>query len=424
MSKAKNMMKFLKDDNLILEKINVINLFGRYNYSLDLSPKNDLTILFGLNGTGKTTLLKSIDNFSKLRLNEIKEEKFEKLIFQFYTTNPNDIHSIEIVFSHNKISKENPEELFNIKIITDNELAAQIKFNFDEYVVLYEELRIRYIDWSDIKQTDKINDISRIIDTIDEAPSIKDMMEKDNVSREDLGEHMDVVSYEIMDGLFEKNDPEHLKSLFLSALSFSCFFISSMRITVNSLTSLSERIEKKKPYFIGFGAPDEKQQQEEDLQLELNELKDLLFIDALTEISNKIRAIKSNSLKLKYIQLFQENINHFLKYSNRIIECNSSNGILIRDSLTQQLIPIEKLSSGEINLLIIFYHILFETKENNLVLIDEPEISLHIDWQFDFIDKLLEIQEELRETKPLMFLIATHSPQILSDHQDRAIKLE
>lgn len=56
-------------------------------------------------------------------------------------------------------------------------------------------------------------------------------------------------------------------------------------------------------------------------------------------------------------------------------------------------------------------------------MIDEPEISLHIDWQFDFIDKLLEIQHELRETKPLMFLIATHSPQILSDHQDRAIEI-
>jgi len=90
-------MKFLKDENLILEKIEVINLFGRYNYTLDLSSKNDLTIIFGLNGTGKTTLLKSIDNFSKLRFNKIEEEKFEKLIFQFYTTNPNDIHSIEIV---------------------------------------------------------------------------------------------------------------------------------------------------------------------------------------------------------------------------------------------------------------------------------------------------------------------------------------
>lgn len=168
MSKAKKMTKFLKDEKLILEKIEVINLFERYNYTIDLSPKNDLTIIFGLNRTGKTTLLKSIDNFSNLRLNEIEEEKFEKLIFQFYTTtNPNDIHSIEIVFSHN-ISKNNPEKLFNIKIKTDNEFTAQIKLTSDEYVVLYKELRLRNIKKSDISQTDKINDISRIIADITE----------------------------------------------------------------------------------------------------------------------------------------------------------------------------------------------------------------------------------------------------------------
>lgn len=413
MSKAKKMMKFLKDENLILEKIEVINLFGRYNYTLELSPKNDLTIIFGLNGTGKTTLLKSIDNFSNLRLNKIEEEKFEKLIFQFYTTNPNDIHSIEIVFSHNKISRDNPEELFNIKINTDNKLTAQIELTFDELVVLYQELkRYKYLKKS------SINDISHLIDSFYRTPSLEALMEE-----EDLRGELDIVTYKIIDELVEKNDPEHLKNLFLLALSFPCFFISSMRITVNALTSLSERIEKKKPYIIG-SKDDEKQEQEEDLQIELNELKDLLFIDAVKEISNKIQAIKSNTLKYKYIQIFQEKVNHFLKYSNRIIEYNSSSGILIRDSLTHQLIPIEKLSSGENNLLIIFYHILFETEENTLVMIDEPEISLHIDWQFDFIDKLLEIQHELRETKPLMFLIATHSPQILSDHQDRAIKLE
>jgi len=426
MSKAKKMMKFLKDENLILEKIEVINLFGHYNYTLDLSPKNDLTIIFGLNGTGKTTLLKCIDNFCKLRLNEITEEKFEKLIFQFSTINPDDIHSIEVIFSNNKISIENQEKLLNIKINTDNELFAQIKLDPEEFEVLFQELSIRYIKKSGVSQTDKIR-ISERIDSFYEGPSIDDIMEEQNVSREDLNEDMDVYTHEIIDGFVKKNDQEHLKSLFLVALSCSCFFISSMRITVNSLIGLNERIKEKtkKVYFIGFGSPDEQQQRREDLQIELNELKDLLFVDAIDEISKKIiDAKKSNTLNHEYIKIFKNQVNHFLKYSNKKIEFNSSGGILIRDSLTQQPIPIEKLSSGENNLLIIFYHILFETEENTLVMIDEPEISLHIDWQFDFIDKLLEIQRELRKTKPLMFLIATHSPQILSDHQDRAIKLE
>ena len=343
MSKAKKIMEFLKDDHLILEKIEVTKLFGRYNYTLDLSPKNDLTIIFGINGTGKTTLLKSIDNFCKLRLNEIKEEEFEELILKFNTTNPNDIYSIEIVFSHNKILTNNQEELFNIKIKTDNELTAEIKFTFDEYLVLYDYLRIRYI-WKDyISKSHKFNDISSSIEVIYEGPSLKDMMEETGESIEDLKalNDFDVVSYEIMDGLVEKNDKEELKNIFLSALSFSCFFISSMRLTVNSLTSLIERIKSRKPMFIGLGAPSIEEQLQNELQMELNELKDFLFIDAVIEISDKIRAAKkSNTLNPEYIQIFQKTINHFLKYSNRIIECNNSAGILIKDILTEKLIPI------------------------------------------------------------------------------------
>ncbi len=34
------MMNFLEDDNLILEKIEVTKLFGRYNYTLDLRRKD------------------------------------------------------------------------------------------------------------------------------------------------------------------------------------------------------------------------------------------------------------------------------------------------------------------------------------------------------------------------------------------------
>lgn len=53
-----------------------------------------------------------------------------------------------------------------------------------------------------------------------------------------------------------------------------------------------------------------------------------------------------------------------------------------------------------------------------VVLIDEPEISLHIDWQ----RKLLpEIVKQLSEKQ---LIICTHSPIIASKYQDRMIKIE
>lgn len=411
-------MQSTRKKPLILSKIVVENLFGRYNYALDLNPNNDLTIFFGLNGTGKTTILRAIENLAKLCFHEIVKENFDKMIFYFNETNQYDIHLIEIIFSNSYVLKE--KECFIIDINVDNKSIAHIELTYDQYELLYQRYR----------KIEKGEDISKSLDEIYSDISLKDFMEVENYTEEDLKYEMDIEREKLWDGIVEQNSKDHLITLFKIALSFSSFYISSMRITVKSLTSLNKSIEKARPlhYDLDDGVDYiriQKEELEEEIQIELNRLKDFLFIEAVKEISNKIQiALKLKGQTYNFIQIFQEEVNHFLKYTEREIECNISDGIMLSDSKTHQKIPIEKLSSGENNLVIMFYHIIFETEDNSLVLLDEPEISLHIDWQFDFIDKLLEIQSELKKTKPLMFIIATHSPQILNDHQDRAIDLK
>lgn len=77
-------------------------------------------------------------------------------------------------------------------------------------------------------------------------------------------------------------------------------------------------------------------------------------------------------------------------------------------------IPLNALSSGEKNDLIMFYSLIFDASQGSLILIDEPEISLHIEWQEEYIDRLLE----LCESNDLQIIIATHSPYIVNDHID------
>jgi len=84
----------------------------------------------------------------------------------------------------------------------------------------------------------------------------------------------------------------------------------------------------------------------------------------------------------------------------------------------------EKLSSGEQHILILFYHLLFCIEHNTLVLIDEPELSLHVEWQRDFIDTLNKVISLQKNYKiEIQILIATHSPQIISDHWDITVDL-
>lgn len=53
-----------------------------------------------------------------------------------------------------------------------------------------------------------------------------------------------------------------------------------------------------------------------------------------------------------------------------------------------------------------------------VVLIDEPEISLHIDWQS------LLIPEMVAQLQDRQIITCTHSPMIGADYEDQMIELE
>lgn len=73
---------------------------------------------------------------------------------------------------------------------------------------------------------------------------------------------------------------------------------------------------------------------------------------------------------------------------------------------------LSKRSSGEQCLFLLFMGIISSIEDNALICIDEPEISLHPQWQERFVDIL---SESFSSYRGCHFLIATHSPLIVSD---------
>jgi predicted ATP-binding protein involved in virulence len=78
------------------------------------------------------------------------------------------------------------------------------------------------------------------------------------------------------------------------------------------------------------------------------------------------------------------------------------------------------LSSGEQHELVILYELLFRVSKNSIILIDEPEISLHVAWQDEFLKDL----GQMAELSQFHALGATHSPQIISDRWDLTVELK
>ncbi|MEO2268131.1 AAA family ATPase [Pseudoalteromonas sp. YIC-656] len=82
---------------------------------------------------------------------------------------------------------------------------------------------------------------------------------------------------------------------------------------------------------------------------------------------------------------------------------------LSKDAKVQSL---SSRSSGEQCLFLLFLGILSSIENQSLILIDEPEISLHPSWQQRFVEIL---RSSLKNFTGCHFIIATHSPLIVSD---------
>ena len=72
----------------------------------------------------------------------------------------------------------------------------------------------------------------------------------------------------------------------------------------------------------------------------------------------------------------------------------------------ETLLPYQ-LSSGEKQILAILLTVLVEDNNPYVLFMDEPEVSLHVDWQQQLIDLILELNPNVQ------IILTTHSPAVI-----------
>jgi hypothetical protein len=98
-------------------------------------------------------------------------------------------------------------------------------------------------------------------------------------------------------------------------------------------------------------------------------------------------------------------------------------GIIQRISVTIQressLFDLEEASSGELSLICSQAYIASQIEEHDVILIDEPENSLHPKWQRDYCRRLLD---QFHYYSPHL-IVATHSPHIVQGAQNSEVNV-
>ena len=163
-----------------------------------------------------------------------------------------------------------------------------------------------------------------------------------------------------------------------------------------------------------------------DVYKKTNELHVKLSED-ITQRTSETKSLNDTAPILAGIQKRVEEVNKerellqrpLSMLEERILDILQYKGIHVAPQITfgeaEEAIESDKLSAGEQQMLSFLCYNTFS--ENAAIFIDEPELSLHVDWQRLLLPTLLE-QETGNQ-----FFIATHSPFIYTEYPEKEILL-
>lgn len=139
----------------------------------------------------------------------------------------------------------------------------------------------------------------------------------------------------------------------------------------------------------------------------------------ITKIVRFIEGYISESRDVnKPIDRYLDIVNEFLGDSNKEL-CFDETGTLSVGISGREPVPVTSLSSGESQIIVIISHLSFNPTAQlaNVFILDEPELSLHVRWQELFVKAVTEANPNLQ------VILATHSPSIILDDTEHCIDL-
>lgn len=399
-----------------IRALTVDGLFGSLNYNL-VFDSQDIVIITGPNGYGKTMLLKIIDYILKNQFRNLVGIKFKTIHLSLDKGISITIDKIErdlnITFSdiyNDRVSTEylsesnvsaDDEEVFylaesgeKIKLLMHSGKSKKIPLGIDSEIfksyfsdldtTFIKAQRLQEIDAKKIKISELADDLKkRMIDASVEASIITQRLDSSFPTR-----------------LFER-----IENTLLAGQSFQ----TSERL---------RGLQKVKNDFNRYGLIESDDNftpngfLSSEISKTYSEVLNLYVEDALKKIDPYTELYKKIDL---FVNLLSESILSFKE-----INVDKKKGFYFTGLVDGEDIPLDSLSSGEQNQVIIYYDMIFNSKENTIILIDEPEISLHVAWQKGFLDSVKKIQYL---NKPSKIVLATHSPTIINNRWDLSFDL-
>jgi energy-coupling factor transporter ATP-binding protein EcfA2 len=135
------------------------------------------------------------------------------------------------------------------------------------------------------------------------------------------------------------------------------------------------------------------------------------YLDGLEERMDELESGR------RAIAGYVDTINSF--FEGKTLDFLPATGVAITAKGTHDQLEPSELSSGEKQILVLFSDVVALREETRLFLIDEPELSLNPQWQRSLMPAFLAVTEGTA----MQLLAATHSIEIMARYRDRLVQL-
>lgn len=404
----------------MLKSFIIEGLYGLFTYQLTF--RKGVFIITGPNGFGKTTILRCINDIYNGEFWRFFFLKFKSIIVRFDDNNEIELHRYE---TDKAVLFGNPLQDVTIKVLyhgKEKEEAFDVTIQYIFRLARYQTRRNpsnieEYLDsFYDLIEDESIQKaMPQLLTYLHNQHCTFVEAQRLVYGKQDARGIQTGIAYTI-DDINEQIKKTYLRArndFSKKAQSIDGTFIERLSKAIGekkgidndvSSSELQQLIQKYRKYHLI---------EEMNVDVQLPEGYNLVKNLYLNDIKSKLQSLE------KYFEILST-FDSFVTgqgLSYKHIELNEY-GITVLSDIGDS-IPLNKLSSGEQNLMILAYNLIFETSNNDVLLVDEPENSLHMAW----LENLLEDYIRIAKITGAQVIIATHSPTFIGSRENLVFDL-